>query len=150
NLWCQNCVALGPAAAALEPLEATDIFLIQKSLELLLTCFPDTTMNDALRRSYNQRLAGLYDKVRDFVLLHYLLSERDEGPFWRECRNLEVPDSLRTLMELHAENGIVEPGSVFTEASYHHLFTAAERLPRRPCAAAEAFNLDQVRGILQK
>jgi tryptophan halogenase len=150
QFWRNNCVALGSAAACLEPLEATDTFLVQKSLELLFAYFPDKTFNGALRRSYNQRLAGLCDKVRDFVLLHYLLNDRAEGPFWRDSRGVAVPESLQAVIDLHAENGLVELGSVFPEASYHHLFAAAGRLPRRPLTAAGAADFTRVVEILHR
>jgi tryptophan halogenase len=149
NCWWNNCVALGPAAVALEPLEGTDTFLVQKALELLVPYFPDKTLSDVLRQSYNQRITALYDKVRDFILLHYLLNERTEGPFWRASKNVAVPESLRAVMELHDENGLVEPGSVFPESSYHYLFAAADRLPRRPLAAADALDFDKVTAIMQ-
>ena len=150
NFWWKNCIALGPAAVSIEPLEATDTLMLQKALELLVAYFPDKTFSDALSVAYNQRMTDLSDKVRDFILLHYLLNERAEGPFWRDSKNVAVPESLRDLMDLHAENGIVPPDSVFPESSYHHLFAAAERLPRRPVAAAAALDFAQVIDIMQK
>jgi tryptophan halogenase len=149
SCWRKNCIALGPAAVSIEPLEATDAFLAQKALELLVMYFPDKTICEILPRSYNQRISALYEKVRDFVLLHYLLNERMEGPFWRASKNVAVPDGLHGVMELHAENGMVEPGAVFPETSYHHLFAAADRLPRRILASVEAADFAKVLDIMQ-
>ncbi|HEY1380412.1 MAG TPA: tryptophan halogenase family protein [Gemmataceae bacterium] len=149
QFWRTNCVALGPAAVAVGSLAGTDTFLVEKTLELLVACFPDDTLSPALQQLYNRRIAALCEKVRDFVLLHYLLSDRADGPFWRDSRAAPVPESLRTVIELHAENGLVEPGAVFSEGSYHCLFAAADRLPRRPLAAADAADFTRVADILQ-
>lgn len=146
DFWTHNCVALGPAAGALEPLEATDGLLV-RSLETLLALFPDRTCNPVLSRTYNERMAALYDGVRDFALMHYLLSPRTDEPFWRDCKAVTVPDSLRAILELHDESGIVPPGLAFPETSYHHVLAGNNRLPRRPSAAADALDFEKVCAI---
>jgi tryptophan halogenase len=149
HMWRGNCVALGPAAVVLEPLAATDAFLAQKAMELLIHFWPDKTFCPALVSAYNQKMTDLAEKVRDFVLLHYLLNARGE-PFWNDSRELVAPASLRAIIDLHAENGLVESGAVFSEARYHQLFTAAERWPRRSLTAVEATDVAKVSPILQQ
>ena len=152
NFWRRNCVALGPAAGVLEPLQATDTLLLHKNLELLVEYFPDATLNPVLIESYNRRITAQHDGARDFLLLHYLLSLREGDPFWRDSRSVSAPARLQAVMDLHAENGIVEPEwtTLYPEASFHHLFAAGKRLPRRPCAAAAALELAKIEEIFAK
>jgi tryptophan halogenase len=152
SFWLKNCVALGPAAGAALPLHAMDFILLVRALELLVEYFPDQTINPVLSRAYNQRIAAQHDMVRDFHVLHYLLSRRADQPFWNDSKNVAVPESLQTILELHGENGCVDPASaaLVSEGGYHHLFAAAQRLPRRPRAAADAVDFNQVIDILGK
>ncbi len=152
NFWLQNCIGLGPAAGVLEPLQAGEVDLLQKALELLVEMFPDETLNPVLRASYNRRMTAHHDKMRDVVLLHYLLSQRTEGEFWRDSRNVKMPEELLAVMNLHGENGVVEPDwkETFPETSFHHLFAAANRLPRRPQAAAAALEVAKIEDIFTK
>lgn len=152
--WRGNCVAVGLASGFVEPLESTGIYLIQRSLELLLDYLPDRDFNPVLRRAYNARMAAIYEEVRDFILLHYLLSTRDTDAFWRDSRRVAVPDSLAQTIALHDECGKVEPNRValFQEPSLHFLFTGNQRLPRRALVAAEIApipRIDQVLGEMR-
>lgn len=150
NFWVQNCVALGSCCGEVDPVGASEMLMLQRALALLVESFPDQSMNDALRSAYNQRLGAICDTVRDFAVLHYHLSNKDT-PFWRDSQNVPLPDSVQTLIALHDEHGGVEsPGPVFLEAVYHHLFAAAERLPRRVTVAADALEFDKVSEIMTK
>jgi tryptophan halogenase len=151
HFWLKNCVALGPAAGLIEPVEPVDMLFIQKSLDVLVQFFPDQSMSAALSQAYNQRLAMGYDAVRDFVLLHYLLNGRAEA-FWRESRSVAVPEALQTLIALHDEHGVVpsELTGMIPEPSYHHIFAGGNRLPRRPSTAADALQFDKVCEIMQQ
>ena len=133
TFWLKNCVSVGLSAGFLEPLESTGIYLIQRAVELLLEYLPDRQFNDVLVRAYNARMAAIYDETRDFVLLHYLLSRRDDTAFWRDSRNVTPPDSLQNLLELYDEAGKIEPGraTLFGETSLYFILTGAGRLPRR-------------------
>lgn len=152
HFWVKNCVAVGLASGFVEPLESTGILFIQRSVELLLEHFPDGAFNDALVAAYNRRMEALYERVRDFILLHYLLTRREDTPFWRDCRTVAVPDSLRAVMELYDENGTIEAETMaaFPETSYHHIFSGGERLPRRPLTRAELPDFAKVCAILEQ
>jgi tryptophan halogenase len=145
-------VSVGLSSGFIEPLESTGIYFIQKALELLTAYFPDRTLHETLIRSYNQAIADVYEEVRDFIVLHYVLSRRDDQPFWRDCRNVPISDSLRTLMELHAESGIVQPSrcTVFAETSYHHIFCGGRMVPRRHHPLADAADLGEVNQIMEQ
>lgn len=135
--WQDNCVAAGLAAGFLEPLESTGIYLLQAGIEQLLRYFPDRHMNPALARRYNARMETLYDEVRDFIVLHYLLSGRN-GAFWNDARAVNPGSRLREIMNIYDATGMVEKpvASVFPALSVQTLMAGNGRLPARPPAQA--------------
>jgi tryptophan halogenase len=156
NFWLRNCVSLGLASGFVEPLESTGIHLIQKAVILLVEYLPDRDFNDALRRAYNARMAAVYDEVRDFIVLHYLLAGRDE-PFWRDARNVPLPDSLRESLAIYEESGRIESGRIedvrlrlFFEPSYFAILTGNAKLPRRPIAEADCANMAELGRVLAR
>jgi tryptophan halogenase len=145
NFWRRNCVSVGLASGFVEPLESTGIHLIQASIMSLLEYLPDRDCNDALRRAYNARMADVYDEVRDFIVLHYLLAGREEA-FWRDARNVPLPDTLRESLAVYEETGRIENPRLrlFLEPSYFSILTGNARLPRRPIAVADAANVAEL------
>jgi tryptophan 7-halogenase len=108
SAWVRNCVAVGLSSGFVEPLESTSIHLIQAGITRLLRLFPINGCSEALIRQYNQESQAEYERIRDFVL-HYKATERDDTPYWRDCRDMQVPDSLAQRLELFRETGIVVP-----------------------------------------
>ena len=105
KFWHKNCVALGLAAGFLEPLESTSISLIQTGLSKLILFFPDMSFNQADIDEAN-RLAKLeFERIRDFLILHYASSNRTDSEFWRYCNNMVLPDSLAQKIELYKSRG---------------------------------------------
>ncbi len=101
NPWVKNCVAIGLSGGFIEPLESTAIYMIEMSVRWLLAYFPDSDFAAPLRARYNRISTQLYDEVRDFICLHYALSNRDDSPYWIDAREaLERPDSLAANLEL--------------------------------------------------
>lgn len=149
SFWKENCVSVGLSSGFVEPLESTGLYLIQRSIELLLEYLPDRAMSERLRSRYNARMGALYEEVRDFIVLHYLLSRREE-PFWRDSRNVGVPDALKAVIELHDENGKVESDRVtlFQEANVHFVFSGCGRNPRRVASATRQAELAKVEQVL--
>lgn len=132
KLWNKNCVSLGLASGFLEPLESTSIHLIQRGIALLLQLFPDRNFADANSDRYNQTLAFEYERIRDFLMLHYTTSERDDSAFWRHCRSIVVPDSLRERIALFRSYGriIRENSELFPPQSWLYVFVGQNILPR--------------------
>ncbi|WP_296718005.1 tryptophan halogenase family protein [Erythrobacter sp.] len=118
--WDKNVVALGLAAGFLEPLESTSIHLVQSGIARLLALFPDTGFSRVEINRFNTDTEHEYLNIRDFLVLHYRASERDDSEFWRYCRHLEAPDSLAEKIEMFRSSGRIfrENNELFTEDSW--------------------------------
>ncbi|CAA9525118.1 MAG: Tryptophan halogenase [uncultured Sphingomonas sp.] len=103
--WQGNCVAIGLASGFLEPLESTSIYLIQVAIQSLVKLFPDRTVDPALADEFNRLMDVEYERIRDFLILHYHANGRDDAELWRYCRAMAVPDSLRAKIELFTHRG---------------------------------------------
>lgn len=149
RFWQANCVAVGLSAGFLEPLESTGIFLIQRGVELLLDHFPDLEFSPSMLRRYNERMAGEFDEVRDFILLHYALNTREE-PFWRASRSVRLPDSLARALADYDETGIVDwdNRSLFRDSSFYCIAAGFGRLPRKAHAMARQTDPERARRTL--
>ena len=108
DFWSHNCVALGLAAGFMEPLESTSIHLVQSGLGRLLTLLSGDLSNVAIARDTFNRLSTIeWQRIRDFIVLHYAGSHRDDTPFWRDIRAMSLPDSLQYKIETFRETGVV-------------------------------------------
>lgn len=108
--WNKNCVSVGLSSGFLEPLESTSIYLIQIAITKLLEYLPsgEESVYDELRNQYNSEMLNEYEKVRDFLILHYTQTERDDSEFWKYLRSMDLPESLTRKMALFRERGVVE------------------------------------------
>ena len=148
--WNRNCVTLGLASGFLEPLESTSIHLVISGLYNLLDHFPDRDFEPRNIAAYNRELGDEMVHIRDFIILHYALSERDDSAFWRDCRAMALPDSLMERIELYRSNGRLpnRPGELFTDHSWFYVFDGMGVVPERYDPLMDVVGGDQLRDIL--
>ncbi len=132
QFWSRNCVALGLAAGFLEPLESTSIHLVQAGISKLLAFFPDKEFNPLLAQEYNTQSRVSWERIRDFIVAHYFLTERDDTPFWNYARTMAIPDTLRKKLDLFAARGLVfrEDDELFLEPSWIAVLMGQGMTPR--------------------
>jgi tryptophan 7-halogenase len=118
--WNKNCVAMGLASGFLEPLESTSIHLIQSTISRLIKFFPDKQFNQVDIDEFNNQADFEMEKIRDFIILHYKLTERNDTPFWNHCRMMDVPPALQQKMDLYRTNGRIcrDGAELFAEVAW--------------------------------
>ncbi len=107
RLWNKNVVAIGLSAGFLEPLESTSIHLIQEGITELIQLFPDSQFEPSDADEYNRRMNLNFERVRDFLLLHYVATQREDSEMWRHFRNLKLPDSLQEKITAWLTRGFI-------------------------------------------
>lgn len=131
--WVANCLALGLAAGFLEPLESTSIHLVQTGLGRLFALFPDRDLDPAISAEYNRLTALEYERVRDFLILHYAASKREDAPFWHDCRSMPLPETLTYKRDLFARTGVIAmlEEETFLPASWLAIYAGLQIWPER-------------------
>ena len=147
--WSHNCVALGLAGGFLEPLESTSIYLVQMGIIFLLSLLPDRAIRDdpALAREFNRTMDIEYDRIRDFLILHYRATERDDSPLWRHCRTMPLPDSLADRIKRFRHRGHVPDyrDGLFGPPSWQAVFVGQNVVPTGHDRLADRMPLERLR-----
>ncbi|WP_250463410.1 tryptophan halogenase family protein [Microbulbifer litoralis] len=137
--WKGNCLGLGLASGFIEPLESTAIHLVVRGMVHLIQHFPERNCQPALMREYNRRMGLEYEEIRDFIVLHYCLTERDDTAFWRYCREMLWPQTLRETVDyFRVQGGVpesIEP--LFSVASWR---SVCEGMGLRPASHSPLVN----------
>ncbi|MCF2950259.1 tryptophan 7-halogenase [Paraglaciecola aquimarina] len=105
--WNKNCVAIGLSSGFLEPLESTSIHLIQQSIIRLLKLIPVNGLRQVDIDEFNQQTEVDIASIRDFIILHYVVTERDDSPYWQYHTQMSIPESLKHRIELFKQSGHV-------------------------------------------
>jgi tryptophan halogenase len=150
--WNANVVSLGLSSGFVEPLESTSIQLIQSGIAKLLALFPDRRFDPRERAEYNRQMQDLFEDVRDFVILHYKATRRDDSDFWNYCRTMDVPDGLAAKLELWRSKGRVfrEGRELFATASWVAVLLGQGILPEEHEPIANAIDPDVAADALDK
>ncbi len=145
--WQSNCVALGGAAAVLEPLSPLPLQLLQNAIRRLITLLPNDRRAVIERREFNRLTSEELECARDFAILPYKINGRIGEVFWDACRDMEVPERLAHRIGLYQSTGRVAlyDGDLFEEADWVALFDAQGILPRRYDPAANGIPLLDIR-----
>lgn len=148
--WERNCVAIGLSGGFLEPLESTSIYLIQQAITHLLDLFPVETVNPPERASFNDRMDEEFERTRDFLVLHYHATERDDSALWRYVRTMEIPETLREKIALFRARGHAEPVTrgIFEEPSWLAVLNGQRITPDRYDQRVDLFPADQLKARL--
>ncbi|GAB5459006.1 MAG: tryptophan 7-halogenase [Henriciella sp.] len=141
KFWHKNVYAIGLSAGFLEPLESTGIYLIQTGISLLLSNFPSKNHNQALQDEVNYGQMRHWERIRDFIILHYKLNGRQGDPFWEYCREMSIPDDLAANIQLFRQTGRlrVEHSDFFQRSSWVSMFAGFGIVPERYHPSADDF-----------
>lgn len=148
--WAKNCVAVGLSSGFLEPLESTSIHLIQATISKLLAMFPQSRPDPRMIDRFNLELEREFAHVRDFVIAHYKVTEREDTPFWRYCKHMSVPDSLDAKLEWFRTRGevLAEPQELFQEMNWFAILYGQGLTPRDYHPVADVMADDELNLLL--
>lgn len=148
--WHGNCVAIGLASGFLEPIESTSIHLIQRGIVRLMQMFPTNGIAQTDVDEYNAQAAAEIAHIRDFIILHYKVTNRRDTPFWRDAATMAIPPSLQHRIDLFRETGRVfrVPNELFAENSWIQVMLGQGILPQQHHQSADLMGDLELRGFL--
>ena len=152
KIWNRNVVAVGLSSGFLEPLESTSIHLSQIVITRLISQFPKSGICQSAVDQFNADILADYINVKDFLIAHYKVTGREDTPFWRHCRHMDIPDSLKVRLDIFRQTGHVHlrPHEWFTETSWFAVLAGQGLLPADYHPQVDALPEDQLRLRLAK
>ena len=147
QFWEKNVVAMGLAGGFLEPLESTSIHLIQSSVFKFLAMFPRKGFNPLMVKEYNRQMAFEYSSIRDFIVAHYKITEREDTPFWKYVKYMDIPETLQERLDTFKATGQVLgiERELFRENSWYAVLGGQGLLPEDYHPAADTMDEEELR-----
>ncbi|MFY8088632.1 MAG: tryptophan halogenase family protein, partial [Rubrivivax sp.] len=148
--WNRNVVAIGLASGFLEPLESTSIHLIQTSIARLIDFFPAQGFSATDIDEYNRLSRFEFERIRDFIILHYHLNQRTDSAFWVACREMPVPETLTQKLRLFKTHGriIRENNELFSEPAWLQVMVGQNLMPEGYHPLVDSLPEDSIRDYL--
>ncbi|PKB14505.1 tryptophan halogenase [Novosphingobium kunmingense] len=148
--WHRNCVAVGLSGGFMEPLESTSIHLIQRAVLRLIRMLPGGSISPRDVAEFNEQQFTDMEQIRDFLILHYTVTERRDSPFWRHCAALPRPDTLDQKIELFRETGRVfrKNEELFAENSWVQVMMGQGIVPQTYHPIATKLRAEELDGLL--
>jgi tryptophan 7-halogenase len=145
--WDKNVVAIGLSSGFMEPLESTSIWMIQSGIARLLANFPDKNFVPVDAERYNRILKTESEEIRDFLVLHYKATTRDDSPFWDYCRTMAVPDRLAEKIAIFENSGRTfrENEELFNDTSWFAVMAGQGMKPRTYDPVANLLTLEETK-----
>ncbi|MBU2918824.1 tryptophan 7-halogenase [Psychrosphaera sp. F3M07] len=149
KLWNKNCVAIGLAGGFIEPLESTAIHIIQQGIMQLIKYFPTYGINELEVDEYNYYMDMDYNDIKDFIILHYVQTEREDSPFWKFCKNMEVPTALKQRMDMFKQTGrfVQRKNEIFND-SWLQVMIGQGLIPDQHHPIADEMSEQELKGFL--
>ena len=150
QLWNKNCIALGLASGFMEPLESTSIHLVQSGLSRLISLFPDSDFCQENTDEYNRQSRFEYERIRDFLILHYHANQRSDSEFWIGRRELTVPDELQRKIDLFGRSGRIyrDADELFAEVAWLQVMLGQGIEPQTHHPLASVLTDEQLQGFM--
>ncbi len=132
KFWDKNVIAIGLSSGFMEPLESTSLHLIQAGISKLLALFPDRDFDPLIIDEYNHIAVTEFQRIRDFIILHYKLTQRDDSELWRYVAQMDIPDSLQFKIDHFRRYGrhIAREMDLFGQASWHAVHLGQFNIPQ--------------------
>ncbi|NVK24573.1 MAG: tryptophan 7-halogenase [Gammaproteobacteria bacterium] len=152
SIWNKNCLSLGLSSGFIEPLEATAIHLVQRSIDLFLKYYPDQECEPTHIEEYNRRMRMDYEEIRDFIVLHYCLTNREDTEFWKHCKTMDIPQGLKERIELFKSHGNLREGidELFRAPSWQSVFEGMNVRPQKYCPRVNNLDSEMINKVLNE
>jgi tryptophan halogenase len=150
KFWNKNVVAIGLSSGFLEPLESTSIYWIQSAIARLMNLFPERDFSPVVIDRFNTQSIFEFERIRDFLILHYKATERTDSPFWDYCRTMSIPASLEDNIRLFRDSGrfFREGEEMFAITSWVQVLLGQRILPRTYHPLVDAIPEREIRGLV--
>lgn len=152
KIWEKNVIAVGLSGGFLEPLESTAIHLIQTTISKLLAHLPKEEINESVQNQFNREIIAEYTNIRDFLIAHYYVTEREDTPFWQYCKHMSIPDSLKERLDMFINTGNSNTLSheLFKETSWFAVLVGQGLTPKAYHPIADVISEDELRISLSR